>query len=34
MAYQYKIINGVQVALTSQEIADLEARDTEWKEWS
>ena len=30
MSYQYKMVNGVQVALTSEEIAELEARDKEW----
>ena len=30
MAYKYKMVDGVQVALTSEEIAELEARDVEW----
>ena len=28
--YKTKMVNGVQVALTSEEIAELEARDKEW----
>ena len=28
--YKTKMVNGVQVALTSEEIAELEARDVEW----
>lgn len=30
MSYQYKMVNGEEVALTSKEISDLQARDVEW----
>lgn len=30
MAYTHKVVNGVEVPLTQEEIAELEARDAAW----